>query len=321
MNVINKITMKQLCLILAISGLSMPGFGQFIGDSVIVYVENRVEIKVALPDYNNLKTSDSVTIALQEFKRIMPVLENQLSPGTADFVNFSVGGSLTVEPGDPKVIYLNKDGELTNTGFRDQAIIRGEKFTIFITASDLSKISDLPLSQCFEKVITILPEKTHWAKSLYYECIDEKINELEIKNNYLDFLELQFGAGAGLIKSTWVADISFGVGLGLNHKGMLRAPYVSTNMVFDFDAESKMNIITFLNLGYKWNLEKRSEKPNLLGVELGYLIVKQGDFFGENTFKIGVNWSPAKHIYVSPQLYISDNFKTAFPGIRIGFGI
>ena len=313
--------MKQLYLILAISVMPTLGFGQFIGDSVIVYIENRVEIKVAVPDYNNLKTSDSVIFALKEFKRLILVLEHQLSSNTADLVKYSVDGSLTLEPGDPKVIYLNKDGELTNTGFRDKAIISGEKFIIIITTSDLSKISDLPLASCFEKVIAILPEKTHWSRSIFYECINGNIVELENKNNKPDFLELQFGAGAGLIKSAWVADLSVGVGLGLNHKGMLRAPYVSSNMVFDFETEGKMNINTFLNLGYRWNLDKRSEKPNVLGVELGYLIVKQGDFFGENTFKIGVNWSPAKYIYVSPQLYISDNFKTAFPGIRIGFGI
>ena len=313
--------MKQLCIILAISMLPTLGFGQHIGDSVIVYVDNRVEIKVAVPDFADLKTSDSVLFALEEFERIIPELADQLPSGSADLVKFSVGSSLTVEPGDPKIIYLSKDGKLSYTGFRDQAIIKGENYTIFITITDLLKISDLPLSNCFEKVIAMLPEKSHSSRSLYYECIDGNITELENKNNKPDFLELQFGAGAGLVKSSWVADLSIGISLGLNHKGMLRAPYVSSNLVFDFDAESSMNINTFLNVGYRWNINKKSEKPTNLGVELGYLIVKQGDLFGENTFKLGVNWSPAKFITVSPQLYISDNFKSAFPGIRIGFGI
>jgi len=199
-------------------------------------------------------------------------------------------------------------------------MLSGENYIIYITTTDMSLVSDMPLSECVQKVIAKLPEKTHWPKTLSYECIDGSINELDNKNNQVDFLELQFGAGAGLVKSTWVADISFGVSLGLNHKGMVRAPYVSANMVFDFDAESNMHINTFLNLGYQWNLNKKTEKPNMLGVELGYLIVKQGDLFGDNTFKLGVNWSPAKHITVSPQLFIIDNFNQAFPGVRIGFG-
>lgn len=321
MNLINKVTMKQLCLILSISMLPIFGYGQFIGDSVIVYVDNRVEIKVAVPDYANLKSSDSIIFALKEFKKIIPAIENPLSPGSAEMIKYSVGGNLTVEPGDPKIIYMNKDGELSNTGFRDQAIISGAEFKIFITTADMSKLSDLPLSNCFEQVIALLPKKTRWSRSIYYECTDGNITELENKNNRMDFLELQLGAGASLVKSTWVADLSFGIGLGLNTKGMIKSPYISSNMIFDFNTESNMNINTFLNIGHRWNLDKKSEKPNMLGVELGYLIVKQGDLFGENTFKLGFNWSPAKFITVSPQLFISDNFKTAYPAIRIGFGI
>ncbi len=313
--------MKQLCLIIAISVLPTLGFCQFIGDSVILYVENRVEIKVAVPDYHKLKTSDSVIVALKEFKRIISGLENQLSPGSADLISYSIGGKLTVEPGDPKIIFMDKDGKLSNTGFRDKAVIRGTDFKIFITISDMSKLSDLPLSNCFEKVIAMLPRKTNWSRSIFYECINGNITEIENKINKMDFLELDLGAGASLIKSNWVADLSFGISLGFNHKGMYRGPYVSSNLIFDFDEEDKMNINTFLNLGYQWDINKKSEKLEYLGVELGYLISKQGDLFGKNTFKLGVNWSPAKFITVSPQLYISDNFKTAYPAIRIGFGI
>lgn len=313
--------MKQLCLIIAISVLPTLGFCQFIGDSVILYVENRVEIKVAVPDYHKLKTSDSVIVALKKFKRIISGLENQLSPGSADLISYSIGGKLTVEPGDQKIIFMNKNGKLSNTGSRDKAMIIGETYKIYITTTDITKIADLRLSSCFEKMSRMLPEKNHMSKSIYYECVNENVTELENKNNTLDFLELNLGAGAGLIKNSWVADFSFGISLGINYKGIVRAPYISTNMVFDFNAENKMNLNTFLNMGYQWDINHKSEKLEYLGVELGYLISKQGDLFGKNTFKLGVNWSPAKFITVSPQLYISDNFKTAYPAIRIGFGI
>lgn len=312
--------MKNLYLIIAISLLPTLSFGQYIGDTLFVFVDNKIEIKIAIPDYEELKSSDSVPIALREFKQILPEFKDELSSDEADLVKFSIGGPLTLKKGDPTIIYLQKEDGLTNTGFRDQAILSGENYIISITTTDMSIVSDLSLSECVEKVIAMLPKKTHWPKSLSYECIDGSITELANKNNQVDFLELQLGAGAGLVKSTWVADISFGVSLSLNHKGMARSPYVSANMVFDFDAESKMHINTFLNVGYRWNLSKKSVKPNMLGVELGYLIVKQGDLFGDNTLKFGVNWSPAKHITVSPQLFITDNFKQAFPGIRVGFG-
>jgi hypothetical protein len=313
--------MKQLCLILAIIAFPTLGFSQSIGDTLIVFVDNRVEIKVAVPDYENLKTSDSVLSALKEFKSILPDIKDQLSSDAADLITYSVGGPLTIKPGDPKIIYISKEGKLNNTGSRDHAILVGEEYKIFITTSDMSKITDLSLSICLEKVIAILPEKTRWSKSLYFECIDENVKLIEDKANDLDMMELSLGAGAGLIKSQWVSDISFKIGLGLKRKGVIQGPYISSNLVFDFNEDNTINLNTFLNVGYQWDLDKTAEKPNVIGVELGYLVSKQGDLFGENTFKFGVNWSPAKHINVSPQLYITDNFKTVYPGIRIGFGL
>ena len=105
------VTMKQLCLILIISILPTYLYSQVIGDSVIVYVDNRLELNVAIPDYAELKTSDSVIIALETFLRILPEVESQLSSSKAEIVRFSVGNSLTIEPGDPKLTYLIKDGE------------------------------------------------------------------------------------------------------------------------------------------------------------------------------------------------------------------
>lgn len=320
MNVINKVTMKQLCLILALL-IPTLGLGQLIGDSVIVYVDNRVEVKVAVPDYIDLKSSNDAVSALKVFQSMLPGIENQLSSGTADLVKYSGGNSLTLEPGDPKIIYLIKEGELNNTGFRDRAILGGEGFTIFITTSDLSKIADLSLANCLEKAIAILPRKRNWSSSLSYECTNGNIKELEVRFNDLDQIELTAGAGAGLVRSTWVADFSFRIAIGFNRKGVLRSPYISSNLVFDFDTESNINVNTFLNIGYQWNMDKQAEKPKLLSFDLGYLIVKNGDLFGKNTFKMGFNWSPLKGITVSPQLYITDNFKTMYPGIRIGFGL
>ncbi len=132
-------------------------------------------------------------------------------------------------------------------------------------------------------------------------------------------LEINLGAGADLIKSTWVSDLSLGVGIGLNRKGKVRFPYISSNVLFDFSPEDKININTFLNVGYGWNVNKEKKK-DLLTVELGYLVSRQGDLFGNNTFKFGFNWSPVKSVLVSPQLYVTDNFETAYPAIRIGFG-
>jgi len=55
-------------------------------------------------------------------------------------------------------------------------------------------------------------------------------------------------------------------------------------------------------------------------VAIGYLIAKQGNLFGENIVRVGMNWSPLKGVFVSLRLYITDNLRTVYPDIRIGFG-
>jgi hypothetical protein len=313
--------MKQLCLIvLALIIFPILGSAQFIGDSVIVYVDNRVEINVAISDYQNLKSSDDVVKSLEKFRSLLPELGRELSSREPVLVKITKDGVLTIEPGDPQIIFLEKDGKMSNTGARDRAVIAGEDYQITITTTDLSQISDLELDSCFGKVVKMLPKKTNWSRNLSYECINGQTSLIENKNNRTDLLELHAGAGAGLIKGNWTTDVSLGIGLFFNKKGMMRGPQVSANMIFDFASEGNMNINTFLNLGYAWDLERKTDKANILGVELGYLISRQGDLFGENTFKFAVTWSPSKLVTVSPQLFVTDNFNQAFPGVRIGFG-
>jgi hypothetical protein len=312
--------MKKLCLILALTALPAIGFCQFSGDSVTVYIDKRVEIKIAIPDYNELKTSKKEIEALEDFKTMLPALGAKLSPATPEFIESNGGGEFTIKSGDPTTTFLMMDGEITDTGIRDRATIHGDDFTIFITSSDISVITEMPVSSCLENVFAELPDKERWSKSLSYECNDGKVALLVDKNNEFDMLELAIGAGAGLVRSTWVPDLSLKIGLGLNYKGVAQGPYVSSNLLFDFDPEKSVNLNTFLNLGYQWTMNKKEKNHDMLGIELGYLIAKKGDLFGENTIKVGFNWSPIKLVSVNPHLYISDNFKTAFPGVRIGFG-
>ena len=94
--------------------------------------------------------------------------------------------------------------------------------------------------------------------------------------------------------------------------------YLSYNQLSHFENNSKINLNGFVNIGYRYNLSKTIGNPNWLGVELGYLVNRNGDLFGKNTFKFGVNWEIGKYISVSPQLYLSSDL--VYPAVRIGFG-
>ena len=234
---------------------------------------------------------------------------------------------MEVEIVDPKYQFLIDSDEVTDTGFRDLAILRNENVYVMITTTNLSILTDLELEKCLKDVISKLPGRKNNSYRAVYECIDGSVSLIEDKvgpDASLDMIGLTAGAGAGLIKNKWVADLSAEIFLSFNRKGILKYnPYISTNLLFDFDSGNKMNINGFLNVGHRWNMEKGTGSPDWFGVEVGYLVHKEGDMFGENTFKLGLNWSlfKGRSVYVSPQLYFTDNFNTVYPAVRIGIGL
>ena len=197
--------MRHLCLILTFLVVAKSSFGQQLNDSVIIYMENRVEVKIAAADYGQIPQAESLPQALESFQELLPDISDELSPA-AEIIEFSPNNSFTIYPGDPKVTYLIKEGRASNTGYRDQAVIELDGFKIFITSADISNIADVPISFYLEQVIQMLPEASNQAKSLYFQCIDNEVQELTNKhhtNGRLDFLELNLGAGAGLVKDQW----------------------------------------------------------------------------------------------------------------------
>jgi len=54
------------------------------------------------------------------------------------------------------------------------------------------------------------------------------------------------------------------------------------------DDEGDIDLNMFLNIGYHPHIEKEPKKSTFLGVELGYLIVNQGDLFEGTTLNWGL---------------------------------
>lgn len=316
--------MRKLCLFLSFLSLSYSAFSQAIGDTITMYIDNSVEINIATKDYHDLKDNKGIEQVLAQFLKHIPQLSDQLKAKRAELLYYAPGKSISIEPAVQKNIYLMVDEKLENTGIRDKAIITVDESKLIITTSDMSKITESSVLSCYNSVIAELPKKVNWSKTLYFQCINSEVTFLTDKeqtNSQIDALELSFGAGAGLVKNKWVGDLSVLLSVGLNHKGIIKhKPYLSFNFLYDFPSQRKTNINGFLNIGYGWNRNKTDKEANILAVELGYLLFKQGNTFDKNTLRLSFNWSPADAISVSPQLYISEGFKQAYPGIRIGFG-
>jgi hypothetical protein len=144
-------------------------------------------------------------------------------------------------------------------------------------------------------------------------------NEQYSRGNKGDMLSLKAGVGANLIKNQPVIDLSGELAFVFQKKGISKNQYYLTyNLLYDFIDNSKTNLNSFLNLGYRYNLSNNRDDSDWLGVEFGYLISREGDMFDKDTFRFGFNWEVGNSITISPQLYISS--EQTFPGLRIGFG-
>lgn len=303
--------------------LPFLGKAQTIGDSLTMYIENRVELKITIDDYDHLRDSNDIVKELSAFQMHLKALTAQLSSDDADLVNYTPDSAITTEKVEKKNIFLIQNNEALNTGFRDKAILHLKNSTISLTTADLSKIDDLLLSNCVLQMVQKLPAKSRAATSLFFQCKNGEVSLLDNKTvaSQLDAIELSFGAGASLLKNKWVGDLSFKLGMRINKKGELHHyPYVSTNLMYDFPSTDKVNINTFLNLGYQWKINNPDSKLETIGAEFGYLISRQGNAFKEGTFKFGLNWNPLDAVSFSPQIYFPGGIKNAYPGVRIGFG-
>jgi hypothetical protein len=152
---------------------------------------------------------------------------------------------------------------------------------------------------------------------------DPELKEMYVNaDNSIDMITLSGTVGASLIRNRLVPSIDFNLGVIIGKKTyqsyMVRA---EASMIYTFnqDTEGKYttDINTFLGVSYYINSSKNPDKPRWFGVGLSYLAWRNGNFFGENTFRFTVGARFGKHFSVMPELYISDGFKKAMPGLKI----
>lgn len=291
-------------------------------DSVCVLVNDKAELNLAIYKYKNLRENME-----SDFKSFQLILKENIDiPEKEPYtIKYEPNKSLTIKqnPGGEKLIWAN--GEQTRYQFNNQCNITSDNYYLRIQFNEMDElISDSLLAQLLQVIDTTSNIQDRYSGTFNYSFEGEQLThqkQLDQRTGQTDVLMLSGGVGANLIKSVPVIDASAELAIALRKKSLLKNQYyVSYNLLFDFTDESQINLNGFLNIGYRKNLSNKAGKSNWLGVELGYLVNKQGDLFGKNTFKLAVNWELGKYISVSPQLYMSDNFTEFYPAVRIGFG-
>jgi len=316
-----KITQIAALIILILSNNFIYGQKTAI-DSACVQIGDKAEINLAIYSYKNL-AEDVKT----DFKNLQSILnETKDIPGKIDYsINYEPDKSLSIRQNEAAEKIIWKNGEQTTYQFNKQCNIKAETYYLQIHFNELEElVSDSLLAQVMEAIDTTENIQGRYSTIYNYSFEGNQLNhnfQYDKKSGQTDMLLLSGGVGVNLIKSEPVIDLAAELGLALRKKAILKNQYyVSYNLLFDFTGESIVNLNGFLNIGYRNNVSNNTKKPNWLGVELGYLVNKQGELFGKNTFKLGVNWELGRYISVSPQLYLSGDFTQFYPAVRIGFG-
>jgi len=147
---------------------------------------------------------------------------------------------------------------------------------------------------------------------------------IQAKHLELDHIALFFNTGAGLVRDKLVPEIGLAVALMQNMRGT-RYYGLAGTMHYFFDRREdggyQMFINTFVTLELAQSFSREGKVWQKIGI--GYLVSRQGNYFGENTFKLTLDLAgKPRHgtLHLIPELIFTDNFKTIFPGIRLGVG-
>jgi hypothetical protein len=290
-------------------------------DSINVQIDNEIELSINIYEYSRL--TESLEKDLKSLQALLK--DNSNIPASSPYsIIYAPNKSLSIKQTVPieKIIWEN--GKQSTYHFSNQCNIRSDKYFLKIKYNELKElVSDSLIVKVKGVVDSTIAIQGRYSMTYNYsfhgnnQIHDEQIYRLDGQR---DILCLKAGVGVNLIKNQPVIDLAAEMGLIFTKKGILKNQYYfSYNQLSDFSDNSKVNTNGFANIGYRYNLSKTKNNVNWLGIELGYLTIKNGNMFEKNTFRLGVNWGLGKYMTIAPQLYFSGN--STYPAMRIGFGL
>ncbi len=169
---------------------------------------------------------------------------------------------------------------------------------------------------------TITKRLKRLSFSSYYKVDDAGVPVHKYLQTYpnSDVLLLSIGAGIENIKGSWMGGFSASLGLKFAKKTVYKSLYsIGYDWLYDFTTPEEKNINHFLDFKYSRNFSKNPSRGSWYGISLGYLIKQQGDFFAENTFRLGVSKTIKGSFKIEPAMYFNNFFKDVYPGIKVSW--
>lgn len=291
-------------------------------DSVNVQLGNKMEVNMKIFSYDSLSA-----IVARDLKSLQSILlERKELPSQGTYaITYEPDSRLSIKPGIAGERIVWDKGGMTRYTFDNRISILSELYQLQIQFNDPAEIFSEQTQKNLKDVIdSVFTIKSRLSTTYHFSAHEGKIvrnAQLDKVTGQKDVAILNGGLGVNLIKGQPVIDLSAQLGLIFCKKSIWKHQYyLSYSQLSYFNDLSSPKLNGFLSLGYKYNMSNTIGKPNWLGMELGYLVSRNGDLLQKNTMRLGFNWDVAKYISVAPQLYVSGDFKEIFPAVRIGFG-
>jgi hypothetical protein len=314
-------------------------------DSIAIELGGKNRVTIPVENVRKLEQLPSLNALIKRFNQDLAVeKESPVNPKYATNVLYKemAGGGRTLKVitkiQERSELYVEKSSGVIKTRLNmDSVVIELEnKRKIFFLIDSVAVMQRLEkedinaLIPSFSQEIDSYLEKRRKKSLVTYDgeylAVYEneaggsrKLIMKESHHHTLDMISIFGNTGVGLVRDRIVPEFGLSVAF-VRHEKSFIGLNATMHYFFDRQPDGKYNmaINTFLTLEVAHHTGSFWQK-----VGVGYLVGSQGNYFGKNTVKFSLNLfsKPRQYnLHLIPELIITDNFKTAFPGIRLGVG-
>ncbi|MCU4163520.1 hypothetical protein [Carboxylicivirga caseinilyticus] len=234
-----------------------------------------------------------------------------------------------------------KDSTLSNEILINKRIHRLElssnnhfnQYKAFIHFNSIEQLDELLLYD-FEKIIQNVEELLSKKENKYasnklftaYIRIDSNAQpdliKIDIARGPMDVIQLSAGSGLQSLKGQWLGSFNAQAAIIFTRKGIDKHAFSFTyEWMYNFTTPDQKYVNEFIDLGYSYNFSRTIGKDEWVGLTFGFMTKQRGEFFANNTYRLGLNTRLNKHLGVGPQIYFNDFFQNVYPGINVSISI
>jgi hypothetical protein len=288
-------------------------------DTVRVEIENKILVEIMCNNPNELLGNAIFSDVFSNLTAHLSIVADSIPSKGNYIVHYYPNKSFKIEQVSLSNEFIIVDGKIEQNFGANRCVIEEKDFSINIKFNNLIDLLTIDLQKKISESIANIEPDTKNTKTFTFKF--DSTNKVDYKvssNTTNSFTPVILGLSVGVnaFKNSVIPDLSGEIGIGIYKKGIVKRNfYTSVNIINNYE-NKEFEQYNFVNLGYRYNLSLSANKDNWIGIEVGYLVTRESDFFDKNTFKIGANWNLSGKISVLPTLYISDN---VYPSLRVGF--